>query len=78
MGLFSWGDKPHVSLEENHKCSRQSIQHIVSLGELGLFLQEYFLQFRCFKVHKGSFSSKQAYSAKVKKHTYLSKENHVC
>jgi hypothetical protein len=32
----------------------------------------------CFKVEIGSVSSKQAYSAELKKHMYLSKENHLC
>jgi hypothetical protein len=31
-----------------------------------------------FKVEIGSFYSKQAYSAEVKKHIDLSKENHLC
>jgi hypothetical protein len=42
------------------------------------FWKEYFLQLWCFKVDIGSVCYKLAYSAKLKKHKNLSKENHVC
>ena len=38
------------------------------------FWKEYFLQIMDFKVEKGSFCSKQNYSAKWRKHGYLSKK----
>jgi hypothetical protein len=38
-------------------------------------LEKYFLQLRFFKVDVASLCSKWAYSAELKKHMYLSKEN---
>jgi hypothetical protein len=38
------------------------------------FWKEYFLQIIVFKVEKCSYCSKEAYSAKLKKHMYLLKE----
>jgi hypothetical protein len=40
------------------------------------FWKEYFLQLEFFKVEINSLCSKQTYSAKVKKHMYISKEIH--
>jgi hypothetical protein len=42
-----------------------------------MFSQKCFLQLRCFKVEVGSVCSKWAYSAKMMKHMYHCKENHV-
>jgi hypothetical protein len=50
----------------------------VSLWKLGRFEKEYFLEVMLFKVEYASFCSKYAYLAELKKHMYLSNENHLC
>jgi hypothetical protein len=46
--------------------------------ELNSFWKQYFQNIVAFKVEKGSFYSKWAYSAQLKKHMYLSKDNNLC
>jgi hypothetical protein len=41
-------------------------------------LEEYFLQLRGFKVEIACVGQKEAYSSQLKKHMYVSKENHLC
>jgi hypothetical protein len=43
-----------------------------------LFIKEYFLQLRSFKLEIGNVCSKEAFLAELKKYMYLSKENHLC
>jgi hypothetical protein len=42
------------------------------------FWKEYFLPISVFKVEKCSFCSNYTYLAELKKHMYLSKEDHLC
>jgi hypothetical protein len=42
------------------------------------FWKELILWHKCFKMEIGSICSKKVYSAELKKHMYLSKENHLC
>jgi hypothetical protein len=57
IGLFSRGDESHVSLLENHVCWRQEHQAHYFPVIIEVFLKEYILQIRIFKVEKGSSSS---------------------
>jgi hypothetical protein len=52
--------------------------HTLFLCEISVrFGREYLLENIVVKIEKGSFCCKQAYSAKLGKHIYLSKENRL-
>jgi hypothetical protein len=67
---------------EKHMCDSkehhlwQKLQHLVHCLPLRteLVVKEEFLQSTVFKVQKGSFRCKKAYSVKLKKHVYLPKK----
>jgi hypothetical protein len=54
------------------------MKHIAPCENWETFGKEYNLQIMVFKVEIGSFCPKYAYSANLKKHMYLLRENHLC
>jgi hypothetical protein len=73
-------------LKKHKYVSKENHLYIEAGGSRALFpcensvylWKEYLRQIIIFKVEKGSFCSKKAYSAELKKHMYLSKENQLC
>jgi hypothetical protein len=65
--------------KEKHSCLK--LQHLAASFPVGielLFEGNIPGNHSFFKVEKGSFCSKQAYSADLKKHMQFSKEIHPC
>jgi hypothetical protein len=78
IGLFSRVDKTHVSLKRKPSMLQAAAFSTWFVCENCVsFSKEYFWQIIVFKVEKGSFNSKWAYPAKLKKHMYLSKQHHL-
>jgi hypothetical protein len=70
-------EETHVSLKEIHLCQKQEhLAHCTPLKIGRVFERN--TSIRVFKVEIACLFSNLAYSAALKKHMYLSKENHLC
>jgi hypothetical protein len=70
----------HIYLsKETHLLEYQEhLAHCFPVRIELVFERNAFLHHRCFTVDIGSVGSKEAYSAELKKHMYLSKETNLC
>jgi hypothetical protein len=77
--LFRWfGETPvHLQRRPSLKEAVASVT-LYSRENWVIFCNEYFLQILHFKVQKGSFYSKTAYTPQLWKRMYASKGNHLC
>jgi hypothetical protein len=78
IGLFSWVEETHLGLQRKPSMLEAAgpstlfpCEHWVN------FWKEYLLKIIILNVEKGSVFSKEAYSAELKKHMNLSKENQL-
>jgi hypothetical protein len=78
IDIFSKVDEIYECLGKKPPVLDAAESQTLFLSEISVrFGREYFLQIIVFKVEKGSFCCKQAYSAKLKKHMHISKQNRV-
>jgi hypothetical protein len=78
IGLLGWVEEtPELLDRKPHVLEAGASSTLFTCENCVRFWKEYFLQFRFCKLEFGSLCSKQDYSVEVKKHVYLSKENHV-
>jgi hypothetical protein len=71
--------KKHMSLQRKPSMlDSAAFSTLIPCESWGGFGKEYFLKLTYFNREKFSVFSKYAYSAEVKKHIYLSNENHLC
>jgi hypothetical protein len=78
VDLFSWVEEIHVSLEiKPSMLEAEATSTLIPYENWFKLGKEYCLQITIFRVEKGNFCSKQAYTTAMMPQKYLSKENHL-